>query len=359
VSITFLKGIFALVIYYWPGKTAASWNLYGVRMPLDWLYLFGAWDSMEYHMLAANWYPSTLNPLWAYFPLYPASMRLLGLLGLDLWFAGVLVSATAGCVSILIFQKVATAYLDEVESLGATALYFLLPPVFVFTTVSYTESLFLLLSLMTWYAHIKGRETSSTFFASLTVLTRAYGLLILIPLAYDFLRCKEFKKLGLLGFPFAVLFGWFSYGFLKTGNVLAPFTAQSYWNTPTVIQIREDIRLLLMNGDMRILQLLVRFESLFVIGILFIALITWLCIHTWRTDRSLGVYSFTFLLSIGLVAVTFIQTFVSLPRFLSLIFPSGLSMRTKRKWLLFIALGLLGSFDLLAWWMFLFTDSFH
>ncbi len=355
----FLKATYALALYNLPGKTVEAWNLYGLKTSPDWLYLFAAWDSSVYHLLAANWYPSTMNPLWAYFPLYPASMRLLGLFGLDLWMAGFLISEITGLVSILVFQKVASAYLNEAESLTATALYFLLPPVFVFTTVIYTESLFLLLSLMTWFAHIKSREVSSAFFASLTSITRPYGLLVLIPLGYDFLRCKKFKNLGLLVFPIAAFIGWLFYGFAKTRNFLAPFAAQSYWNSATVTQIRESIIFFILNGNTRIFQFLLRFRVLVIIGIVFIVLVSWLCIRTWKIHRSLGIYSTTFLLVIGATAVTFIQTFVSLPRFLSLIFPTGLSLRAKKKWLLCLSLGLLSCLDLLGWWMFLFTESFH
>jgi hypothetical protein len=328
-------------------------------MPLDWLYLFAAWDSGFYHAIAANWYPSVLNVLWAYFPLYPASMRLVGLFGLDLWLAGFLMVEIAGFASILVFQKVASMYVNKAEALSVTILYFLLPPVFVFTTVSYTESLFLLLSLLTWYSHIKGREASCAVLASLTVLTRAYGLLILIPIGYDFIRFKQFKNLGFLLFPFVAFVAWLSYGFLKTGSFLAPFSAQSYWNTATVNQIRDSVSSFMMHGDPGSLYFLFQFQHLVVLGILFLGLIAFLCIRTWNLDRSLGVYSCTFLLVIGFLAATLVQTFVSLPRFLSLIFPVGMSFRIGKRWLFRMTLGLFVSLDLLAWWMFLFTDKFH
>jgi len=328
-------------------------------MPYDWLYLFSAWDSGYYYSLAANWYPSSLAPIWAYFPLYPACIRLLGLLGLDLMVAGLLVSNIAGYVSIIMFQKVGSTYLDKSSLLSATALYFLSPYVFVFTSVSYSDSLFLLLSLMTWYAHIKGRDFNAAIFASLTALTRAYGLLILIPLGFDFFRRRQFERLGFLGLPIATMAVWMYYGSFKTGSIFAPFTAQSYWTSTIAVQIREGIRLLLIDGDMRVFQLLQRFWIAAIFGIMCITFIVWLCIRTWRTDRSLGVYSFTFLLAMILVVGTFIQNFISLPRYLSLVFSNGLSLRTKRRWLLSAVLGLFAVLDLMAWWMFLFTENFH
>ncbi|HXZ90202.1 MAG TPA: mannosyltransferase family protein [Candidatus Dormibacteraeota bacterium] len=354
-----MKGAFAAILYYSPWKTSAPWNLYGAKMQFSWMYLFAAWDSGAYHELAANWYPSSLNPLWAYFPLYPACIRLFGFLGLDLWLGAFLVANVAGFLSILMFHKVARAYLAEADSYSATALYFLLPYVFVFTTVSYTESLFLLLSLMTWYAHIKGRDVRSTVFASLTTLTRAYGLLMLIPMGYNFLKNREFRRLSVLVLPIATFLGWISYGFLRTGNALASFAAQSYWTSPTALQIRDSLSSFFMTGDLGVFQLVERFEVVMIVGFVTIVFIAWLCIRTWRIDKSLTVYSTTFLLAMSLVVGIYIQNFISLSRYLSLIFPVGLSLTTSRKWLLYSAIVLLSLLDLTAWWMFLFTQSFH
>jgi hypothetical protein len=343
--IMIIKFVDAVILHYMSGTS--------------WIGLFAVWDTNYYYELAANWYPSTANQLWAFFPLYPASIRSLGFLGLDLWTAGFLISILAGFASILIFQRVARSYLDQGEAIIATTFYFLLPPVFVFTTVSYTEALFLLLTLITWYSHIKGKDIISASFASLVVLTRIYGLLIVIPLAYDFFRRHQLNRVWYLGFPFCALLVWLFYAFQRTSNILAPLTAQSYWNTTVVIVVRKHLSAFFTYGDLRGYQFLLRFQILFILGIVFTALIAWLCIRSWRLDRSLGVYSLTFLLAIGLVAVIFIQTFVSLPRFLSMIFPAGLSLRCKKRWLIRLLLGLLVAADLLAWWMFIFTTYFH
>ena len=356
-----LKGLLAFAIFCLPGKIHEPWNFYGSKMPLDWLYLFAAWDSTFYHAIAADWYPSLMNALWAFFPLYPATIRMVGLFGLDLWLAEFLVAEIAAFTSILVFQKVVSVYLTRTEVISVTILYFLLPPVFVFTTVSYSESLFLLLSLLTWYYHTKKRDGTSAFFASLTALTRVYGLLILVPLGYDFLCSKQLKRLGFLAFPFLAFVGWLWYAYLKTGNVLAPFSAQSFWYTDTASQVRESIRLFIMYGDPSVFRFLQRFQLPIIFGIFFLGLITWLCIRTWKIDRSLGVYSSTFLLALWFLPVVSIQIspLVSLPRLLSLIFPVGVSLRIKdRRWVLLMA-GLLIVLDLLAWWMFLFTDTFH
>jgi hypothetical protein len=357
--VAFLKITFAILLYNMPGETATSGNFYGAETSFSWLYLFAAWDSGYYISLAADWYPSWLTRVWAYFPLYPACIRLVGLLGLNLWLAGFLIAQIAGFASILVFQKVSSQYLGEVGSLSATALYFLLPPVFVFTTVIYSESLFLLLSLTTWYAHVKGKSKVAAIFASLTALTRAYGLLILLPMGYDMLRRKQFRKLRPLGIPIATFIGWLSYSYLRTGNAVASFAAQSYWNTPIVSEIRNSIRFFLLSGDLRVLGFLQQFQLVAVIGGLLIVPLMVLCVRVWKIDRSLGVFSGSFVVAISLVAVSSIQGLISLPRYLSFIFPVGMALKTRRKWLLSIGVAFLSILDIVGWWLFLFTSSFH
>jgi len=57
-----------------------------------------------------------------------------------------------------IFQQVAEAYLSRPQAISATILFFLLAPVFVFSGVIYSESLFLLLTLLAYRFHLGGRD---------------------------------------------------------------------------------------------------------------------------------------------------------------------------------------------------------
>lgn len=358
-----LKAAFAVLLNHIAGTIPSPvpnhGSFFGFDIPLNWMYPFVGWDSVYYHAIAANWYPHELAPLWAYFPLYPATIRMLGLLGLDLWICGFIISVGAGCISILIFQKIAEVYLDKKTSLVTTALYFLLPPVFIFTTVSYTESLFLLLSLVAWWAHIKGKTFASVVSASFLVLSCGFGILILFPLAYDLIRRRQFEKVPLLGLPIATLLCWLGYAYVETGNALTPYVVQSYWNTERVIEIRLGIILFITHGDLKIVELIRPYELLLAVGAFFIVLITFLTFRTWKIDSSLGVYSSTFLLFTGAIAVTLLQNYVSLARYLSIIFPVGMALQIRDKSILYLALSLLICSDLVAWWMFIFTNSFH
>jgi hypothetical protein len=283
-------------------------------------------------------------------------IRLLGFTGVDLWFAGIIIANTAGLATIPAFQMTAENYLNKSEASLSTILYFLLPPVFVFTTVSYTEPVFLLFSILAWYTHEKGNDFGAAILASFAALTRVYGLLIVVPLAYDL---RHSKRVAFLMIPLAVFVGWLSYAYLRVGNALAPFDAQSFWRAPIEAQFLDSVNRFFSTGDLRLFQYLTHFWFFAVLGVTSLSFVTWLCIRSSRLDRTLGVYSFTFLFSILSAVIAFIPTLVSMPRFLSFIFPVGFSLRTQRKLLVIVSLIALAFVDFAAWWMFLFTTVFH
>jgi 4-amino-4-deoxy-L-arabinose transferase-like glycosyltransferase len=77
---------------------------------------------------------------------------------LDIQIGALLVSGLSGIASIPLFLVIARHYLQAQRALYATLLYFLLPPVFVFSGVNYSEPLFLLITLLAWHFHLTGRE---------------------------------------------------------------------------------------------------------------------------------------------------------------------------------------------------------
>ena len=356
--VAFLKVALALLVSLIPGKTSEPWNIYQ-QSSSGWSYLFSAWDSAYYFSIATNWYPAHFAAVWAYFPLYPLIIRLLGVSGLDRTWIAMTVGNIVGLASIPVFQAIAGNYLSNSETSYSTILYFLLPPVFVFTTVSYPESLFLLLSLLTWYTHIKGRNVSAIAFAALTSLTKSYGLLILLPIAFNLLRFHKYRIIPLLAVPVLVLVGWFLYAFSRTGVFFAPITAEAGWNTATVLQIQHNIVLFLSEGDIQSLRYISGYWEIILIGILFFSLVLILTFRVWKIDRSLGIFSAVFLLAFSFATILFLPTFASVPRYLSATFPTGIALHTKRgMWFLLVAM-LFVVMDLLGWWLFLFSTVFH
>jgi len=93
------------------------------------------------------------------------------------------------------------------------------------------------------------------------------------------------------------------------------------------------------------------------IALILIALIPFLSYRVWKLDKALGLYSFASTLMI--ICFGFLTSSASFPRLLSFIFPIGLSLNFKSK---FLAVATLISFlmlDYVAWLIFLTTSLFH
>jgi len=152
---------------------------------------------------------------------------------------------------------------------------------------------------------------------------------------------------------------WFWYGFMKTGISLMPLSAQSFFNSTGLAQVQSRMIRFALYGDLGIIDSLIQFKFLVAFGLVFLGLIAFLCIRAWKINVSLGVFACTFLLVEGFLAFALIQVFVSLPRFLSLIFPAGISLGTKKRGIMVAVFVTFIAFDIVAWWMFLFTNNFH
>jgi hypothetical protein len=328
-----------------------------VRLPFQWLYLFAAWDTGYYYSIAQYWYPSSLSPQWAFFPLYPVIVRALYFVGLDVSVGAFLVAMIAGVVSIPLLLKVTEKYLPRDQSFKATLLYFLFPPVFVFAGASYSESLFLLLLVLCWNYHLQSKDVRAGVAAGLCALTRSYGILIVLALAYDFLRRREFRRLGCLAIPASALAGWLIYGYSKTGS-FAVLSARTFWNSQNALIFRNAL-IEFVRGSFDQFPVLLSFlwKYLFIalgalISVLCFAL---LAIRVWKMDRALGYYSLASLLVI--VWFGFFPSFGSFPRYLAFIFPIALALGTRRNSPFYCAAVAFLALSLVVWWAFL-TDGF-
>ena len=317
-----------------------------VKLPYRWLYLVTSWDSVYYISIAKNWYPATLAPVWAFFPLYPATIRVIDWMGIDPSIAAFTISIVAGFLSVPLFARIAGRYLSQDKATTATLLYFLLPPVFLFSGVSYSESLFLLLSLLTWEYHQKGNDARAALVSALVTLTRIYGVLIAVPLAYSYYRNRQFRKFAYSAISPLTLLGWVVYGYWISGVWFPMLGAQSYFN-PTDPTIEKDV-IQLASGSLAALKPLLRFWPVVAVSSTFVVFIVILCYRTWITDRALGLYV---ALSVVIISVFGIFPAVrSFPRYFSFLFPIGLGLYAKMRLVRVTAILLLLVLDFLLWW---------
>jgi hypothetical protein len=130
-------------------------------MRSSWKYgkIFQRWDGQYYGDIARRGYQGA-RPKAAFFPLYPAMIAPLRRAGVDTAVGGVVISALAFAAAAALAYSIAERFK---KGAGAwTVILLLCSPVLIFFDAVYTESLFLLLALLTlWLSGEFGTSGSS------------------------------------------------------------------------------------------------------------------------------------------------------------------------------------------------------
>lgn len=357
-------------------RAVIIWILYNqLRLPdfvtiLPWvtpeskaLYLFNRWDSNYYYSIAVAWYPHHLSAEWAFFPLYPAMIRVVAMLGIEVTYAALIITTFSGLISVLVFQRIAGRYLGRVQGATTTLLYFTLPPVFVFSAVSYSEPVFLLFSLLAWYLHVNRRDMLAGSAAAISSMARPYGVLMALPLFLDYVRRREFRKLPYGAFPLVCFLGWAYYSLQMTGTFAAMSALGVYWSSYPKLIFQTIIDRLAHGNFSGAIEATRTFLGLVqlnifrvTMGLIAIVLVVYLGYKVLKFDRSLGIY-----VIVSVVAVSYFGIFPSIgsfPRYLGFLFPIGLTLQPRRRRIVLLSLIVLLILDYAAWWAFVF-DGFY
>ncbi|WP_161485994.1 mannosyltransferase family protein [Desulfotomaculum copahuensis] len=187
------------------------------------------WDAGWYLAIAKEGYTGKTA---AFFPFYPLLIHLLSRLGVTPETAGALVANGALLGALAVFYRLAR--LDHSRREAERALWYLaFFPTAFFLSVIYTESLFLLLVLLSFYLARRHHWLPAAVTGMLAAATRNTGVFLFLPLAWEYLRATGGKikrdgvSLGLI--PLGLLIFMF---YLKQhlGDPLAFIHAQQYWH---------------------------------------------------------------------------------------------------------------------------------
>jgi hypothetical protein len=148
------------------------------------------WDTKGYLAIAMHGYDS--RPKIAFFPLYSLMIKCVMLLIHNPLLAGAIVSNLAGLVLLVVFYQLVAEDFDAKRAYR-TVLYLSLFPTAFFLAAAYTESLFLCLSVLTFYFLRHGRWWLAGIFGFFACLTRSAGILLLLPFFYEYLRQHHFS----------------------------------------------------------------------------------------------------------------------------------------------------------------------
>jgi hypothetical protein len=182
------------------GEFPVTWGAAGL--------LLGPWqrfDTLHYMRIARHGYSAPYDSVFP--PLYPLAIRGLGTLlvhslrlrgssdqmsAVSYLLAGLILSNLACLGSLILLYQIAAAEVDSASAIR-TLVYIVLFPTGFFLFAAYTESLFLLLALGSFWSARRGRLWAAGALGLLASVTRLTGWILFVPLAYEYLHQRDFN----------------------------------------------------------------------------------------------------------------------------------------------------------------------
>jgi len=196
------------------------------------------WDVQWYVDIAQRgygWKKAAGTSPTAFFPLYPALVHVVGTLTQRSYLtAAMLVSNVAFFLALWYLWRLARWEIGRAVA-GRTVLYVTVFPTALFFFAGYTESLFLWLTVASFY-HLRRQDwLLAGAFGALASATRVSGVLLVLPLAYEYLRGRNFDlrrldrgALGVVLVPTG-LAAFMAYLALSVGDAMAFTQSQAAW----------------------------------------------------------------------------------------------------------------------------------
>jgi hypothetical protein len=194
-------------------------------------YAFVGWDSAWYLSIMTRGYGFSPNS-YAFSPGFPIFSWVLSLIFGNPVVSAALCGLVFGILSVPFFQVVAESYISKQKALGLTLLFALSPYVFLFTTVAYSEGLFLFFTLGAWYLFKKGKAVAASGLAAISVLARFVGALLVLPMCLMSVRkngARRIRWVAFILFPVAAMLSWLAYCQVAANDFLA-FGHATEWN---------------------------------------------------------------------------------------------------------------------------------
>ena len=193
------------------------------------------WDGAWYAEISGEGYAGSRSPTsTVFFPLYPLLVRGAAyVLPGGLVTPGVVVSLVAALAGLFFVYRIAEEIYDEGAARAATLAMAFFPTAFFFNAF-YTEALFLALSAgAVWAALVRRNLLLAGLLGGLAAATRNPGVLLLIPLGYEWLRGRDefgLRGLAYLGLVPLGLVAYVGFLWVRFGEPLIFVNEQTtYW----------------------------------------------------------------------------------------------------------------------------------
>lgn len=201
--------------------------------------IFGGSNSLGFSDLA-NWdgrhfldiarYSYGENVQYAFFPLYPIFINTISrITGLNFLWSGLLINliSTFGVIYIFLKLLLDLKFKNPVKIL----IYFLIFPTSFYLICTYSESLFLFFSLVTFFFAGRKKFLWASVFASLSVATRIAGVAVIAGLLVEILLSKTAlrEKIMVIVISSLGLLSYCLFLFFQTGNPLYFMISELSW----------------------------------------------------------------------------------------------------------------------------------
>jgi Gpi18-like mannosyltransferase len=196
------------------------------------LAVWGRWDAVHYIDIAMSGYHG-----WdmAFFPLYPLLIGGLGMLIGNHLVAGLIISNVAFFFGLLFLYKLVEHEFDRTVARRAI-FYISIFPTAVFFSAVYTESLFFMLTVASFYYMREHRWWLAGVIGLFAAMTRVEGMLLIVPFAIEwFIAYRKDLRKGFLHLLPIVLIPigvglYMGYLWVLNGDPLAFSHVQVHWN---------------------------------------------------------------------------------------------------------------------------------
>ena len=309
--------------------TCPSFGCWSIDLPF--FNLFSRWDSGFYADIALRGYGNQVMPRWEFFPFYPILMgtfgRLLAFISpipvdLAVHIAGFAISNLAFLGAVCFLYKLSELILGKTRLASESAIFLAIYPAGIFFSATYSESLFLFLTLSSlyyWYAKRIGKAGVLGFLAA---LTRPVGIFLAVPYLYEVLVDPTKRRSVRTYLPaVSVLLGYLSfmaYSQLMTGTPFANFVAaRVFWKvTPDAIAI-----LVLARNEIFDHPIIVPYLALGIGGVI-VSLVT----ARTRPEKAMSLYAICLLASYAPIPI------ISFPRYSITLVPMYWGLAKLSRW---------------------------
>lgn len=154
------------------------------------------WDGAWYVLIAESGYAfvpdSTVQQenTVAFFPLYPLLIRAGMLLINNGLLVGIILSNTCFLLALMVLHRLAEAYFDPSVA-SRSVLYIAIFPTALFFSAIYTESLFLLLSLLAAWYSLQKRWALAALSGAVASATRAQGVFLIFLIGFEWAKSNR------------------------------------------------------------------------------------------------------------------------------------------------------------------------